>query len=213
MPQKRLLRQVRLFRRLGFRPCTATEAIEGRGRLLHVTFDDAFASIVPTLYQLHREGIRHSVYVCTGLADRGGAPLAIAELADEPAEELRTIAWDELRELASCGTEVYGHTVTHPHLSEIDDRSLLDELRTSRERLQDALNRPCTLLAYPFGEHDARVRDAARRAGYGAAFALGRSGKADDRFAVPRVGIFRGDSLIRASVKSTRYARSRFYSG
>jgi peptidoglycan/xylan/chitin deacetylase (PgdA/CDA1 family) len=213
IPQERLLRQMRLFRRLGFRPCTAIQAIEGRGRLLHVTFDDAFASIVPTLYQLHRAGVHHSVYVCTGFADRGGAPLAIAELAEEPTDELRTLTWDELRELASRGTEVYAHTVTHPHLSEIDDYSLLDELRTSRERLEDALNRPCALLAYPFGEHDARVRRAARQAGYDAAFALGRSGKAGDRFAVPRVGIFRGDSFIRASVKSTRYARSRFYSG
>ncbi len=213
VPQARLLRQLRLFRALGFEGCGAADAIERRGRLLHVTFDDAFASIVPTLHELHRRGIPHSVYVCTRLADQGGAPLAIPELADEPPEELRTAGWDELRDLAERGTELYAHTVTHPHLTRLGDAELAAELQGSRERLEEELGKPCPLLAYPFGEHDARVRAAARRAGYVGAFALGRSGNADDPFAAPRVGIYRKDTLVRATAKTTTAIRRRFYSG
>ncbi len=213
VPQARLLRQLRLFRALGFRSCGAAHAVEGRGRLLHVTFDDAFASIIPTLHELQRRGIGHSVYVCTALADAGGAPLDIPELANEPANELRTAGWDELRDLSARGTELYAHTVSHPHLTKLGDAELAAELRDSRERLEEELRRPCPLLAYPFGEHDARVRAAADRAGYDAAFALGRSGLAGDRYATPRVGIYRKDTLARAIAKTTTPIRHRFYSG
>jgi peptidoglycan/xylan/chitin deacetylase (PgdA/CDA1 family) len=204
---------VRLFRALGFRPCNAADAVAGRGRLLHLTFDDAFTSILPTLHELHRRGVRHSVYVCTQLADDGGAPLTIRELEREPEQELRTLTWDELRGLAELGTELYSHTASHPHLPELGDAELAAELRTSRERLEDELGRSCPLLAYPFGEHDARVRDAAKAAGYTAAFALGRSGDASDPFAVPRVGIYREDQLPRVIAKTTALVRRRFYSG
>jgi peptidoglycan/xylan/chitin deacetylase (PgdA/CDA1 family) len=213
LPQARLLDQVRLFRRLGFRSSSAHEAVSGRGRLLHVTFDDAYAGILPTLRELNREGIRHSVFVCSGLADDGGAMLQIRELREEPEHELRTLAWDELRGIAAEGTEVYSHTVSHPHLATLGDAELATELLESRQRLEDELGRPCPFLAYPFGEHNPRVRDAARNAGYAAAFALGRTGRSGDAFAVPRVGIYHRDTLPRAFAKSTQLVRRQFYSG
>jgi peptidoglycan/xylan/chitin deacetylase (PgdA/CDA1 family) len=211
LPEARLLRQVRVLKRAGFRSCTAAEAAFGHGRRFHVTFDDAFARIGNTLSRLLDLGVHHSVYVCTTLADRGGAPLVIPELAQEPRYELATLGWDELRALASAGTEIYSHTASHPHLPLLSDAELRFELGSSRERLVDEMGRPCPFLAYPFGEHDARVRAAAQAAGYEAAFALGRSGIMEDRFALPRVGIYRKDTLPRVLAKATPLVRRRFY--
>jgi peptidoglycan/xylan/chitin deacetylase (PgdA/CDA1 family) len=185
--------------------------VSGSGRRFHVTFDDAFSSIGGTLERLRSLGIGHSVYVCTALADRGGAPLVIPELANEPLDELATLSWDELAAAADEGTEVYSHTLSHPHLRLLSDAELERELRDSRQRVEDALGRPCPFLAYPFGEHDARVRAAARAAGYGAAFALGRFAVRGDVFALPRVGIYIRDGVLRTLAKATPLARRRLY--
>ena len=92
--------------------------------------------------------------------------------------------WDELRSLADDGIEIGSHTVSHPHLTRLDDATLRLELVDSRERVEDEIGRPCRFLAYPFGEEDGRVRRAARDAGYEAAFALrtGRTPSIRSRF-------------------------------
>jgi peptidoglycan/xylan/chitin deacetylase (PgdA/CDA1 family) len=195
-------RQLRFVRRL-YRPVNATEVVRGRGRLLHVTFDDAFRSIDAALPALERLGVPATVFACSDLADEG-LPLAVPELAADAAaqpEELATHAWDRLRELAERGVEIASHTCSHPHLPRLGDDELDRELQESRARLEDELRRPCRFLAYPFGDEDGRVRAAARRAGYEAAFALPGDVAAPDDFAVPRLGVWRRDTLPRLTLK------------
>jgi peptidoglycan/xylan/chitin deacetylase (PgdA/CDA1 family) len=89
----------------------------------------------------------------------------------------------------------------------LSDREVDLELRDSKLEIEDHTGRPCRVLAYPFGETDDRVRAAARRAGYAAAF--GSPGTPGDPFDVPRLGLYRRDSLVRAYLKSTLPARRR----
>jgi peptidoglycan/xylan/chitin deacetylase (PgdA/CDA1 family) len=198
-----LERQLRRLLALRYRPASAGEAVAHRGRVLHVTFDDAFRSVHAAVPVLERLGVPATVFACTGYAERGD-PLAVPELAAEAAAhpgELATMTWDELRSLAERGVEVGSHTVTHAHLRRLAHDDLARELRDSRERLEAELDRPCRFLAYPYGEEDGRVRRAAREAGYEAAFGLSPDGVAD-RFAVPRVGIWRHDGLARVTLKT-----------
>jgi peptidoglycan/xylan/chitin deacetylase (PgdA/CDA1 family) len=195
-------RQLRFVRRL-YRPVYAAEVVRGRGRLLHVTFDDAFRSIDAALPALERLGAPATVFACSDLADEG-LPLAVPELAAAAAaqpDELATHAWDRLRELAERGVEIASHTCSHPHLPRLGDDELDRELQESRARLEDEVRRPCRFLAYPFGDEDGRVRAAARRAGYEAAFALPGDVAAPDDFAVPRLGVWRRDTLPRLTLK------------
>ena len=185
-----LERQLRLALRLGWKPAPAAEIVAGRGRLLHVTFDDAYRSVADALPLLDRHGIRATVFACPGYAD-AGAPLTVPELAHEDPAELATMDWDGLRALAERGLEIGSHTVSHPHLTRLGDAELERELRQSRERLQDELGRPCPYVAYPYGDADARVHAAARAAGYDAGFGL--PGRRDERFGLPRVGVYRRD--------------------
>lgn len=192
----------RLLRR-GFRPASAGEVVLGRGRLLHVTFDDAFTSVARALPVLERLGVPATVFACASYAD-DGRPLAVPELAADAARlpgELATMRWEELGGLVERGVEVGSHTSTHPHLPGLSDGELARELGESRQRLEDRLRRPCRFLAYPYGEEDTRVRIAARAAGYEAAFTL--VGTPGDPFRVPRVGIWRKDTLARALLKTT----------
>lgn len=204
VPLRELERQLQSLLRRGFRPVGAEAVASAVGSALHVTFDDAYANVAAALPLLERLGIPASVYACPDYAD-GGAPLDVPELAAEAAahpDELRTMTWDELRGLVERGVVVGSHTLSHAHLTHVDDAQLDRELRESRARLEDGLGVPCRYLAYPYGEQDARVRVAARRAGYEAAFALPGSARPLDVFALPRVGIYRADGVARFALKT-----------
>jgi len=202
-------RQVRTLLSRGYRPATAAEVVASRGKLLHITFDDAFQSVSSALPALERLGVPATVFACPALAD-GAEALPVPELhvqvRQNPAE-LVTMGWDDLRALVERNIEVGSHTLTHPHLTRLGDHELLRELQVSRERLQDQLGVRCRFLAYPYGEEDERVRAAARLSGYEAAFALPGSHTSFDIYAVPRVGIWRKDGPVRVSVKTSQVGR------
>jgi peptidoglycan/xylan/chitin deacetylase (PgdA/CDA1 family) len=195
--------------RRGFRPAAAQELLGNGGRILHVTFDDAFTSVDRAVPVLERLGVPSTVFACSGFAD-GGRALNVPELAiqvEMHPDELATMDWDALRTLAARGVEIGSHTVSHPHLPRLTDAELQRELRESRERIADELARPCRYLAYPFGDEGARVRSAAAAAGYDAAFALPGREDRIDRFALPRIGVYRRDSPVRLRLKTTALRR------
>ena len=196
-------RQLRWLIRLGYRPVDAATAVAGRGRGLHVTFDDAYRNVVEALPVLERYGVPATVFACSGYAESGRA-LDVPELVDRirgHEAEAATMDWQALRELAERGVEIGSHTVSHAHLTRLGDAELQRELVESRERLEDELGQPCRWLAYPFGEHDDRVQAAAARAGYEAAFALRSAVRT--RWTLPRIDLYRGDSLAWVALKTS----------
>lgn len=204
-----LERQLRSLLRRGYRPASADSVVVGSGKLLHVTFDDAYTSVANALPVLEALRVPATVFACSGFVD-GGRALDVPELANEAAaypDELATMDWDELASLADRRIEVGSHTVTHPHLTRLSDAELIEELRESRVRVEASLGRRCRYLAYPYGEEDARVRAAARAAGYVAAFGLPGSEQPLDRYSVPRVGVWRSDNMVRFTVKTVSAAR------
>ncbi|HKP16909.1 MAG TPA: polysaccharide deacetylase family protein [Gaiellaceae bacterium] len=207
-------RQVTSLLRSGYRPASAAEvAAHPKERLLHVTFDDAYRSVVDAVDVLERLGVPSSVYVCSDFAT--GRPIPVPELAGEAMalpEQLETMTWGELRELALRGVEIGSHTVSHPHLPTLTRAEIRRELVESRRRIEDELGRPCRALAYPYGEHDARCREEARVAGYDLALAVPRFRAAAaelrfDPFAIPRVGLFRNSSRVRTVLKASLLTR------
>jgi len=198
-------RQLSSLLRRRFRPVEASALLDGARRALHVTFDDAYADIEGALRVLERLGIPSTVFASTSFAE-DGRPLDVPELAEETAahpERLVTMTWDRLRVAAERGVTIGSHTVSHAHLTSLSDSELDRELSESRARIEDELGRPCTLFAYPYGEHDARVQAAARRSGYEAAFALSAGASRRNRFALPRIDLYRRDSLLRATLKTS----------
>jgi peptidoglycan/xylan/chitin deacetylase (PgdA/CDA1 family) len=198
--------------RRGYRGVTAGEVIAGRRRDLHVTFDDAYTSVLNAVPVLRRLGVPATVFACSSYA-ADGRPLDVPEVAQRLAaapDEMKTLDWDGLRDLADQGTEIGSHTVTHRHLPGLTDVELEHELVSSRLELEDELGRPCRFLAYPFGDENERVREAARRAGYEVAFGLVTPVMIGfSRHAVPRVDIYRRDPRLRVALKTSplRYLR------
>jgi peptidoglycan/xylan/chitin deacetylase (PgdA/CDA1 family) len=208
IPQHVVERQIAGLLARGHRPVSASEVLAGRVGL-HVTFDDAFRSVAALLPSLERLGVRSTIFVSANYADHGD-PLSVAELADAVAAqpgELETMDWNGLRAVAERSVEIGSHTCTHAHLRSLSDAELASELCDSRERIAAELGRPCRFFAYPYGEHDARIRAAVKAAGYEAAFALRSASRQFDRYAVPRVDLYRRDGRLRVRLKVSAFGR------
>jgi peptidoglycan/xylan/chitin deacetylase (PgdA/CDA1 family) len=139
-----------------------------------LTFDDGFRDNFETALPLLREyGFGAFVFVLPPLVDSGGA-LGWAEVAADLRRyptTMRSVTWAMLEEMKEGGFEVGSHTLTHPHLPELDDGALREELWESRARVKERLG-ACDTLAYPFGDWSDRVAVAAADCGYSYAFSL-----------------------------------------
>jgi peptidoglycan/xylan/chitin deacetylase (PgdA/CDA1 family) len=211
VPPEALRDQLKRLIKSGYKSATLADMARGGGELLHVTFDDAYRSVLLALPICEELGIHATVFPCSAFADSGDS-VTVPELRQEVArnpKELETLTWDELRELSRRGVEIGSHTVTHPHLTAMTDAELEWELVESKRRIEGEIGRPCRFVAYPYGEHDLRVRQAARAAGYEGALALPLGTQWGDVFQIGRVGIYRFDSPLRVGIKTSRFFRGR----
>jgi peptidoglycan/xylan/chitin deacetylase (PgdA/CDA1 family) len=208
--------QIRSLAQAGWRFTGFTEALRlpPEHKTVAVTFDDAFLSVkTHAMPVLSAFGAPATVFVPTDYISRG-APLAWEGLdhwQDTPeAHELTPMSWDDLGELAEDGWEIGSHTRTHPHLTAVDDETLITELGQSREECAQRLGRPTTSVAYPYGDVDDRVVAGARQAGYEAAAALEWPSSKSSSLRYPRAGIYQGDSWPRFRLKVGGLLRSRY---
>lgn len=132
-------------------------------------------------------GVRRGVETVLRAATRDYAPSA------EDRHALDLAGWDELRSLDPSLIELGSHTMHHPILSCIGADEVETELRDSRRVLEERLQRPIELFAYPNGDHSPLVRDIASRH-YRAALVCGDrfADSTVDRYAVPRFGAPQG---------------------
>ncbi len=62
--------------------------------------------------------------------------------------------------------EVGGHTLTHPHLSAIEDSAALREITDGRDAVEDVIGRQITSFCYPYGDFSEQHPDMVRAAGF-----------------------------------------------
>jgi peptidoglycan/xylan/chitin deacetylase (PgdA/CDA1 family) len=177
-----------------------------------VTFDDAYRSVLELgLPILERLGVPGTVFAPTDHIGSGRPmvwPGIDLWLGGPHEDELVPMSWDELAGLRDRGWEVGSHTCSHPRLTQTDDAALEDELRRSKERCEEALGGECASLAYPYGDHDARVVAATRAAGYRFAATLPTRLEPARPLEVPRVGVYHRDGMSRYRLKVSPVLRA-----
>lgn len=193
--------------RRGYRGARFSDALNGEpeGRVVSVTFDDGYRSVLQLAKPiLDRYGYPGTIFVPT---EWPGEPRpmhwpGIDCWLDTPHEhELNALTWQELGELADAGWEVGSHTGSHLHLTELDDAALARELCDSKARVELELSRPCTSLAYPYGDMDTRVVHATRKAGYRWAGTIPRVLSSPHPLMWPRAPIYHDDDMRRFNTK------------
>jgi len=196
-------RQLRFLVDRGYRGSTLSEALADppSGRAVVVTFDDGYRSVLelasPILGEL---GLPGTVFVPTDLIGHDAPmtwPGVDGWLGGPHEAELLPLSWAEARRLVETGWEIGSHTRTHPRLTQLGDDELADELAASRHRCEREVGRPCRSLAYPYGDHDARVVAAAAAAGYEWACTVPRRiPERPEPLAWPRVGVWHDDGAL-----------------
>ena len=205
--------QILYLSRRGYRGVTFSEALQtpGRGRRVAVTFDDGCRSVTELARPiLERHGMVGTVFVPTdhiGTEKPMSWPGVDRWIGGPHERELTPMSWEEAGELAAAGWEIGSHTRSHPQLTKLSDERLREELEGSRAECERRLGRPCETLAFPYGDVDERVMEAAMAAGYGAAAAVAATPEAPSPYRWPRVGVYRVDGERSFRLKVSRPVR------
>jgi peptidoglycan/xylan/chitin deacetylase (PgdA/CDA1 family) len=185
--------QLAVLRALGFRSVTLAEwhaAMDRHtplpGRAVLFTFDDGCRDFLTVAWPLlRRYGFSATIFVTSDAAARG-------EFQDPlTGERSPALGWDELRALQAQGVQVGSHARRHPFLTRLSPSEVVEELAGSRAEIQEALGREVSALAYPFGDHDGRVRHLAGACGYryGLTCRSSASGLWDAPLELPRLDV------------------------
>jgi peptidoglycan/xylan/chitin deacetylase (PgdA/CDA1 family) len=167
-----------------------------------ITFDDGYEDFyTDALPSLRRYGFTATVFLATG------------RIAETPTciEGADYMTWREVREAHAAGIEFGSHTVSHPDLRSLGPAEIEYELGYSKEKIENELGAPVRIFAYPFAfpEEDRNftrfLEDLLKTHGFecGVSTILGRAGRNDNHFFLPRLPVNSWDDrdLLRAKLE------------
>jgi peptidoglycan/xylan/chitin deacetylase (PgdA/CDA1 family) len=110
-----------------------------------LVFDDGYENVYWNAYPLLKtNGIKAMVCIITNLTEFEGESL---------------MKLNQLREIHENGFEICSHTMTHQNLTRLDNLALQVELEKSKEWIEANELGNATLLSYPDGEYDEKVKE------------------------------------------------------
>ncbi|MDZ7860903.1 MAG: polysaccharide deacetylase family protein [Candidatus Krumholzibacteriota bacterium] len=115
-----------------------------------------------------------------------------------PWRRFKHLSWDEIKELSDMGFSFGSHAMSHRDLTGLSKEELRDELTFSKRILDKNTGEEIKCLSYPFGKVNSGVSEAARRAGYRAAFSIcpPSLNSRIDPFALRREGVYVIDNIF-----------------
>lgn len=193
-------RQMRLLVAFGYRTISLDDLRAARTigtplpkRSVLITFDDGFAAAIQNAVPvLAHHGLTATFFVVAASIGRTSEWTVRNRGIEMPLADA-----DALRDVAAAGFTIGSHALTHRRLAELPDSESRYELCESKRRLEDALERDVSHLAYPYGSTNELVRQTAAECGYKTACATrpGMSPASDDLLMLRRVNVTGGDSL------------------
>jgi peptidoglycan/xylan/chitin deacetylase (PgdA/CDA1 family) len=124
-----------------------------------ITMDDGWQGVHRYAFPVLKEfGFPFTVYLYKNYVNSGG----------------RSMTWAEIQEMIDSGLCTIGsHSISHDSLTARKGRSdedyeayLLEELKVSKDFLEENLKRPITSFAYPYGNYNSYIRDLGMEVGY-----------------------------------------------
>ncbi len=149
---------VRAIRASGHRIVGLRELLESPGEpsRIALSFDDGLRSLHRhALSVLREEGVPATLFLIGDYVGRDNRWPS----QPESVPTMEMMSWEEVEDLVDAGWSIEAHTATHPDLRRLSDEAIREELERGDEALVRRLGRRPELFAYPYGTHDARVRE------------------------------------------------------
>ena len=199
-PPARFARQMSYLKRRGFVFHTASELIDhyrAHGEFppnaISITLDDGWEDNYTNAFPvLRRFGIKATIFTIPSCI---GQTAYKAQAEGEGARPHLTR--EEILEMSAAGIEFGSHTLNHKLLHRISPAEVREEVFESKRQLEDLLQKPCKVLAYPAGFFSDTAKAACREAGHTAAFTTTYGPAAPlDLYALNRTEILRRDRFM-----------------
>ena len=73
---------------------------------------------------------------------------------------------DMVKKIHERGHEIGNHSTTHPHMTQLSDEQIAEELNQTGEKIEKLIGKKPTLFRPPFGDYNDRVIEVAKANGY-----------------------------------------------
>jgi len=147
-----------------------------------LTFDDGYADFYHhALPVLSRYNLPATLYIATGLVGR-----------TNPWDSASMLTWKQIAEISSSGIECGAHTHNHPKLDTLPAAMARNEIKHSKDLLEQHLGQEVSSFCYPYGYYTADVRRLVKEAGFTSACATKyvMSSNTADHFTLERLMVF-----------------------
>lgn len=199
VPSHAFARQMQLLKLLGYQGMSMSDAMpylrgEKTGKVAVITMDDGYPdNLSNALPALHKHGFNATCYAVSSAPGNTNDWDADSSLAIR--ETL--MSTEQLLQWQAAGMEIGAHTRTHPRLTQCSDAELHDEIYLCKAELENRLGTEVSQFCYPYGDHDDRVADAVRSAGFADATTTirGHAQPGGDPMRWPRMAIRLRDKL------------------
>jgi len=136
-------------------------------RPIVITFDDGYIDNYEHAFPLLREfGFSAIVFLVSDFSRR-------TNWWDRPQwlGNKKLLHPHQIQSMCDSGVEFGAHTFSHRSLPSLNDYELEEELLKGKVALEGIVQQPIPVIAYPYGDVDERIKNAAKRAGYACGFA------------------------------------------
>lgn len=195
--------QMRLLRMFGYKGLSMRDLepyLRGdqQGKVVGITFDDGYQNnLIHALPILKNHGFTATCYGVSSMVGKTNA-WDFGKVAQKPLMTQQDwLTW------CQAGMDVGSHTQTHANLNELSDEAATQQIRQSKNELQQLLGAEVRHFCYPYGwfkpEHEAMVRTA----GYITATTTrrGRASAGDNLYALNRIMVARATNPIQFATK------------
>jgi peptidoglycan/xylan/chitin deacetylase (PgdA/CDA1 family) len=182
LPETDFRTQMEYLKRNGWQGLSVGQALGfPTGRNVCITFDDGCESDVLAAAPILRQaGFNATFFITCGRMGKPGY-----------------LSATQLKELSGQDFEIGCHSMTHPYLTDLDERGLRHEICEAKSQLEQIVGQPVNHFSCPGGRCDQRVVTVARAAGYRtlATSRIQANSRKTDNFGLGRVAVLRDTPL------------------